>query len=412
LRRIIPLGLAAALVLLLAPAVALADNGPHGGYTATNTPDGCAACHRAHTAQGEMLLVANNTYDLCTTCHGTAAAGAQTNVVDGVYAGDAGDAGGEGTIGGGLLAGGFDNTVMNTDFSLTAPGSRPTTSAHMVTGEAGTVWGYGPISATPYEGPTGFALTCANCHNPHGNSGPAGEATYRLLRSTVHAPDDVTLSSFVADEATKDYTIAPENENIPNNYFYQTYTNGVTMTSFCAACHTRYEAPSGSYSVDSGDGLFTYRHPAGLDAHGSLSCLSCHVSHGTSATGSAMATGAALSDNTALLRLDDRGTCANCHNMQPQTLTSLTPSSAAVGDAVTIAGSNFGTLGGIVYFGDTFDSTTPQVELAASDPNWSDTSITVTVPAGLSAGDVRVMVLPNGYRPSTRNISYLTLTVL
>ena len=132
-------------MLLLVPTAALADNGPHGGYTATNTPDGCAACHRAHTAQGEMLLVASDTYALCTSCHGSAAAGAQTNVIDGVYAEGVDDPGGEGTKAGGLRAGGFENTLMNTDFSLTPPASRATTSAHMVNGGTGTVWGYGEI---------------------------------------------------------------------------------------------------------------------------------------------------------------------------------------------------------------------------------------------------------------------------
>jgi len=414
-KRLVLFGLAAAFVLLLVPTAALADNGPHGGYTATNTPDGCAACHRAHTAQGEMLLVASDTYALCTSCHGSAAAGAQTNVIDGVYAEGVDDPGGEGTTAGGLRAGGFENTLMNTDFSLTPPGSRATTSAHMVNGGTGTVWGYGAISATPYEGPAGFELTCANCHNPHGNSGPGGEATYRLLRSSPIGPDgEVPVVGYVTDETTKTYTIEPRNQNIPDNYFYQTYSTptGVAISAFCGGCHTRYEAPTGAYHIDSGDGLFTYRHPAGLDAHGSVSCLTCHTSHGTSAMGTELATSTSLADNTALLRLDNRGVCANCHNQQPQTLTSITPSSAAVGDAITIAGSNFGELGGFVYFGTTFDATTPHVELLSTDPNWSDTSITVTVPAGLAAGEVRVMVLPNGYRPSTRNISYLMLTVL
>ena len=66
-------------------------------------------------------------------------------------------------------------------------------------------------------------------------------------------------------------------------------------------------------------------------------------------------------------------------------ITSLTPGHGLAGDSVTIAGTGLGT-GGTVRFGNT----------AASTSSWSATSITCTVPAGLSAGAVDVSVTPTG----------------
>ncbi len=80
----------AALWLFLAAIPALADGGPH--VAATNsgvgasglTADNCAGCHRAHTAQGAMLLITGRRSALCLTCHGAGATGATTNVMNGV----------------------------------------------------------------------------------------------------------------------------------------------------------------------------------------------------------------------------------------------------------------------------------------------------------------------------------------
>ncbi len=187
--------MAALLTLLVVWAPpARADNGPHGGYTGTNTPDGCAGCHRAHTAKGAYLLVATSTYDLCVTCHGGSGTGANTDVIDGVYLSRNG-APDEGVDGAGLLAGGFQNSFMNTDWGAGGATSRPVTSSHVVDGSvAGTVWGFGSISATPNAGLADVRLDCANCHNPHGNSGSTGQATYRILRSRPLL-DDQTLTA-------------------------------------------------------------------------------------------------------------------------------------------------------------------------------------------------------------------------
>jgi predicted CXXCH cytochrome family protein len=414
------IGLAVALMLLLAPAAALADNGPHGGYTATNTPDGCAACHRAHTAKNDMLLVASDAYDLCTSCHGSNATGAQTNVIDGLYAEGVNDPGGQGRGGGGLLAGGFVNTVMNTDFA-TAPAPHAVTSKHTPDGSTGTVWGFGNFSATANVGTAGFALECTNCHNPHGNSGPNGEATYRILRSSVHAPTPVPTnpvpgSAYVADQATKSYTVAAANQSTPGNYFDQSYKEGTSnaraqaISAFCGACHTRHVSTS---RTDTGDAVYTFRHTS--SGTSSLNCVTCHVAHGSSAAASGLSTSAGVSGGGAMLRLDDRGVCANCHvsssDWNGPVVTSVTPSPVSAGATLTINGRLFlGTGGGRVriYAGTAAWTNTnvltgivAEVSVPAGTA-WTASQVTITVPT-LVAGTYSASVLPNGYRDAQGN---------
>ncbi|MFP4088733.1 MAG: fasciclin domain-containing protein [Cyclobacteriaceae bacterium] len=67
------------------------------------------------------------------------------------------------------------------------------------------------------------------------------------------------------------------------------------------------------------------------------------------------------------------------------TITSLTPNSGPVGATVTIAGTNFGTSPTVSFGGTNATVTSP-----------SNTSLTTTVPAGLTAGAVDVTVTANG----------------
>ena len=167
------------LILVLALAsVAMADNGPHGGFAATT--DACAGCHRAHSARvGSNSLLIIDEHALCMSCHDGSGAG--TNVQDGVYtqAGSNAYTGGgantkvEGTDGASLFGGGFTNALMATTWSgattanpLFNATSKTTTSTHGV-GVSGTVWGSGAENTANGS----LILECTSCHNPHGTSG-------------------------------------------------------------------------------------------------------------------------------------------------------------------------------------------------------------------------------------------------
>jgi len=304
--------------------VALANGGPHGGYTATT--DGCAGCHRTHTASGPNLVVNNSTYDLCMTCHGAAGAGANTNVDDGYYLSSRDDGQGDGNHGAAntpdmaaLLGGGFVNYQ-----------GLPVTSIHTPDGADDQAWGNGVargMMASLAEG----GLSCASCHDPHGSN------NYRILNETVNG---VAVSVAQVDEGAA-------------NKDYDTEQWGTGTSNLCAACHSAYHVTrvgsgtdntdNGLGNVDYGGDISTFAHRVdmpygyggnnnpetiGMDGYylplaestvnDMVVCMTCHLPHGTSAEMSGIAAGAGLPGNTsatdsALLRLDNRGTCEVCH---------------------------------------------------------------------------------------------------
>ncbi len=300
-------GLAVATVSL-----STADNGPHGGFN-TPTTDSCAGCHRAHTASERKLLM-TGTADLCESCHGSAATGADTNVWDGVYLerDPVAESPAEGVGSRGLKGGGFLNAIMDTGMGGSAT-SAPTTSAHTFDGSSATLWGNGSVGSGP--GPI-IAMDCGNCHNPHGNSGPGGSPTYRILRPEPGG-SGTTSGITISDPASKNYTIDDPN----GNYWGQSYSGlESSIAMWCSQCHTRYLASSGSEDTSSGDPMFNFRHRS--DGSSGVSCIDCHVAHGGTAhmdtnsgsvplpDGSTEANGNARSS---LLRLDNRGICVQCH---------------------------------------------------------------------------------------------------
>jgi predicted CXXCH cytochrome family protein len=203
--------LCASALLLLAAAPVLADGGPHvkndSSGVSTLAADGCAGCHRAHTAQGEMLLNAPGEEELCLTCHGAAGTGATTDVMTGIqYAIGAGGTG-RGAALGALRGGGFDEARLASGtaartfrtspstiwakVSVTAPTS--VTSAHLAMPANGLTL---PNVAWGNDGwNTGVGASveigCASCHNPHGNG------QYRIL-NPMPVPSSTTSGLFVA----------------------------------------------------------------------------------------------------------------------------------------------------------------------------------------------------------------------
>jgi len=213
-RRLALLIAVGTLWLFLAALPALADGGPHvaadSSGVSTLTADGCAGCHRAHTAQAPLLLT-NEEPDLCFTCHGATSLGATTDVMSGVqYAvgtenprGDAilGALRGGGFVEARLDAGSMERLTyvrvtgaLSTRVKIGVGSPEAVTSSHMALAQnglapvlGGKVWGNG--AAGTGAGPAA-EVSCTNCHNPHGNG------QYRILR-----PLQASTSPFAALDA-------------------------------------------------------------------------------------------------------------------------------------------------------------------------------------------------------------------
>ncbi|MEW5990437.1 MAG: cytochrome c3 family protein [Chloroflexota bacterium] len=388
--------------LILAAMPAFADGGPHvqtvnNGSLGINA-DGCAGCHRAHTAQGPFLINAADETALCQTCHGPTGAGATTDVMSGIQYQLAGR--GATPLLGALRGGGFDsaaidsgnparylvsNNLANSDDQWAkvrvlvdgggAVAPAPVTSAHLNLAENGLTaptiaWGNDVVGAGDKGPGPVVTLSCASCHNPHGNG------QYRIL-NPVPTPEGAgfvaaTSNSLVADTPvdnpdpnesdTKNYTVIQTRgtPGDPSTYLFyaddiidagyspasgdywhvrvawnqaSTATNGADapngnpanraggivafntqMSNWCSACHTRYYSIAGD--EPSGDALFAFRH----ETIGNRACTTCHVAHGSNAQMSGVYSadqpfpnGAVASGDSRLLKVDNRGTCQLCH---------------------------------------------------------------------------------------------------
>jgi predicted CXXCH cytochrome family protein len=355
---------------------AQADNGPHVssakgvGANQAVTSDKCAGCHRIHTAKSNdgMLLKTTTQEALCFNCHGPAASGASTNVVDGVGYENAAtgvqDRDRSGAAGA-LRGGGFTNARINgggasADFTAADP-LRPTriravessklipvlpagsavTSTHSV-GTAGTAWGNGAVGSGVGKS---ISLECGSCHDPHGNG------NYRILKP-IPADSGTSSSTDALGVATTGVAIPDANKKVytTTNYWLSGDRNvpatagGVpdatglvadgyikNVAQWCTTCHTRYNAPSGSRStplVDAAgtvDQTYMYRHTSteNTKVSGSKNCITCHVSHGSNASGGGTESSRVLNPgdtavtagDSRLLRVDNRGVCLMCHNV-------------------------------------------------------------------------------------------------
>jgi hypothetical protein len=285
------------LAMVLVPSIALANNGPHGGF-APDT-DQCAACHRAHTAPssvqwhyqsagttmaGSALLLGTSSFlpDFCLTCHGKTGQGADTNVIDGLYMPRL--SGGSGAPGATLLSGPFGDpdskdtsNTLGLGYVTPSGGGTPVqtavTSKHEYggagswgawgggtygakAGETSSTWQgwFGPGSGKNGTGQTEIPMDCATCHDVHGSS------NYRLLKDQVYG---VTVGGYNADvpdpyviSAEKGYPTSgfPKHSKVTGyepNYTQPRYakndgTRG--MAGWCTGCHTYYMG-SGTYGA-------------------------------------------------------------------------------------------------------------------------------------------------------------------
>jgi predicted CXXCH cytochrome family protein len=316
-RRSALLGFGCALLLyLVGAASAWADAGPHespklkGNYT----PDSCAGCHRAHTAQAPYLLKEDQEA-LCFTCHGTSGTGSSLDVADGVgYSAHSRESSKKA---GALRGGGFQYALIESnnpsgngyvgEVPVRSSGAA-VTSTHSIDESSQMAWGNGSISASASYGKT-LSLTCGSCHDPHGNG------KYRTLRP-IPTDSGASTGVEIADTETKVYTTENywevEDENAPGFI--------ANISAWCATCHTRYLAGSKSARNSSGDAVYTYRHRTNFTSQGTPTCIQCHVAHGSNASMGPYSSavpypdGSSAGSDSRLLRIDNRGVCQMCHN--------------------------------------------------------------------------------------------------
>ena len=326
-----------------------ANAGPHGGYTATT--DACAGCHRTHTAPAAQLLLDTDP-SLCLTCHGAAGAGANTDVQGGLFDNSNASTTGLGTLNAPLKGGGFTQWRAQNQAAFTNVTSEHNTAGELAFGPGNNVapWGLGATGRglRAAAGVTG-GFRCSACHDPHGST------NYRIIPLTVNGTAvTVRANNNLADEATKSYTTdATDNQ-------------GPGVSSFCAACHAAYHKTANNQGSTLDGTSYTHRidmayndppyagntnpenpgwvhtggdcnpnvvgnqtcslpladYTGGSGAGTTVTCLTCHLSHGTSAAMTNWAAGTydptgpvgpIPSGDSALLRLDNRGTCEVCH---------------------------------------------------------------------------------------------------
>jgi predicted CXXCH cytochrome family protein len=307
-------------VWLFAGAVpAMANNGPH---RATGDPitDSCAGCHRVHTAKAPRLLKEAQS-SLCFTCHGAGGTGASNDVVDGVGYSTSDRSGTPGA----LRGGGFSYALIGAGTpdiagkSVPVGASEEVTSTHSVNSSDQTAWGFGTLGDASL-GKT-IALSCGNCHDPHGNG------NYRILRTTprgLYAKGETTLPG--AEVAIPDVDAGKAYEYTTTNYWKTDDANALgfatNIAAWCSTCHSRYPVDHGG-STYSGDPVYSYRHTSNQAEQGTgkRTCIQCHVAHGsnsstTTKTDSVPFPGGtpAVAGDSRLLRVDNRGVCQMCHN--------------------------------------------------------------------------------------------------
>jgi predicted CXXCH cytochrome family protein len=192
------------------------------------------------------------------------------------------------------------------------------------------------------------------------------------------------------------------------------------MTAWCAQCHTRYMAPSGSRSLPGSiDNIYKFRHTTAYNR----TCTTCHVAHGTNAVMNddpAIGTtysanvpypdgSAPTGNNSRLLKVDNRGTCQLCHDPtngsaadqlvvrisiatsspgNPAVITTTAAHNFVTGDTVTISG----------HSGSTPDINGSRVVTVTSATTFT---IPVDVTVGGTGGTVwKPVLLPQGPVPA------------
>jgi predicted CXXCH cytochrome family protein len=270
--------------------------------------DTCKGCHRTHYAVHNKLLSEKIIYELCITCHGRNGGtpnGSKYNVLDGKVR---------------IGPNGSTDIVASPAGAFDAAN---TTSFHNVfREEAGTV----------FDAPGGSkrSLTCTDCHSAHVTPDSSPFRLLKLIGATVDA-----------------YAVTEGNS-------YRTEYRS-HMNDFCSSCHEKYNYNNhhmtvwpdnkirGTGIVASPVGSGIYRHPTDLNVKRwleernlnialpleknsasvhRLSCITCHMAHGTTVGGTQKSPegavklnkdGNLVGETTMLKRTGYMSVCMECH---------------------------------------------------------------------------------------------------
>lgn len=328
----------------------------HGQFSATT--DACAGCHVAHAAQMPNLLKQGPTQThFCFLCHGDGATSAPYDVKDGYTRTAVSGAVYPSTAGGFV----YQFVDANANFAVDGGELKPVTSRH-------NVWGfvYGDESGAVQDTAdryhwipggsdqlTGSGFVCTSCHDPHDGgtvpdggyiTGSATNPNPRLLRRSITVQDATYTSLYVK------FSGSWENDGNRGSYYVTSYDSATSK--WCGACHNKLQTDDASNKAGEGEAVQYFgmwRHPIGSHVlRGSVTdeslatgtpvlkglncgarqvgCLSCHRAHSSAVVmeegswaaswpreAADPATGKAQGDTSALLRMDNRGTCYNCH---------------------------------------------------------------------------------------------------
>ncbi|MEW6182167.1 MAG: Ig-like domain-containing protein [Bacillota bacterium] len=334
----------------------------HGQFS--NTTDACAGCHVAHAAQAPNLLKGGPTQThFCFLCHGDGATSAPYDVEDGYTSM---------TVSGDVYpstAGGFVNQFVdeNGNRTIDAGELKPVTSRHNVSGfvygdESGAVQNTDNVYHWIPGGSnqlTGEGFVCASCHDPHaGGAAPqVSDGIEHVLGSTTNPNPRLLRKSITVQDAT--YTAlyvglsgSWEDSGTEGSYVVTGYVCGTS--EWCGACHDKFQNDDANWQAGGGEAVQYYgmwRHPIGAHilwnsvtdesletgtpsvykrvtgwAANQVGCLSCHRAHSSMVVmddeswaadwardATDPATDKARGDTSALLRMDNRGICYNCH---------------------------------------------------------------------------------------------------
>lgn len=331
---------------LMCAGPAFASSWTHGSYSATT--DACAGCHVAHTAQAPKLLKLGPTQtQLCYLCHGSGAPGAPYDIQLGKslmhkdkFDGTNDYAWIPSTAGGfeGILSGTTWSAAYQVYYSVSGSTYTPNTSRH-------NIWGYtsetGSLNSSDPSGDTfipggwatisGSGLVCSSCHDPHaGGPYPSVAANPRLLRTSVLGGAYTGLDT--------DFTLTWIGDYSTNDVAYRVSAYVYGSTNWCGSCHSKFNVgDNAGHTLNQG----MYRHamnqpvdtshfvyaPGTPDigtptetyaSNAIIACLTCHRAHASTASVEGWAASWPRSEGgtgstSALLRMDNRGVCYNCH---------------------------------------------------------------------------------------------------